>query len=296
MNISRLRTFLTLAECLSFTEAAEQLYCSQPSVSMQIQGLEQELGFLLFDRIGKRLYLTEQGKEFRPYAEQIVNLLHSAKEHIQESANLARGTLSFGASNFVGTYLVPPILRRFHDRFPAVKIQMHITSSRTLVTMLEANKVDFLLVSDQIPFDETHYQSTTFHQDELVLIASPEHRLASRRVCELQDLLPETLILKPQHSATRSFLESKFQEHGAAFENVMEISNHEAIKQAVIHGLGVSLVSKYSVQQEAEFGLLSLIPIRDVHFNRGVKYVHYGSKHLSPAVKQFLALLCASTE
>lgn len=291
MNISKLQTFLTLTECLNFTEAADLLYCSQPAVSMQIQSLEQELGTALFDRIGKKLYLTEQGKLFKPYAEQVINLLGSAVEHIQQSKDLSHGTLSFGASSFVGIYLLPRILGEFNRQFPGIKINMQITSSMHLLNMLESNKIELLIISDQIPIDEARFQATTFYQDELVLVMNPGHRLARDKSCSLYDLRDEMMLLKPKKSATRSYLESIFSKYDITFGNHMEISNLEAIKQGVIHGLGISIVSKYAVAQEIEHGLLTSIPIRETVFQRGINYVHYKSKHLSPATRQFISML-----
>src|SRR5690625_360018 len=113
MDVSKLKTFLTLADCLSFTEAAEKLFCSQPSVSMQIQSLEQDLNTKLFDRHGKKTYLTTQGELFKTYAEQIINTAEAAKEHLHRTEDLSYGTLSFGASNFVGVYLLTKILTEF---------------------------------------------------------------------------------------------------------------------------------------------------------------------------------------
>lgn len=291
MNINKLQTFMTLSECLNFTEAAEQLYCSQPSVSMQIQSIEEELGVPLFDRIGKKLYLTKQGEHFKPYAEQIINLLHSAKDHIRQLEDLSYGTLSFGASNFVGVYLLPRLLREYSSRFPNIKINMNITSSHHLLHMLDSNKVEFLILSDQVALDESRYQRTNFYQDELVLIVNPSHPLAQQGECTLSDLVNETFIVKPEKSATRSYLEEQFNKYGFAPSNVMEISNLEGIKQGVIHQLGVSIVSGFAIQQEVASGLLVKIPIREIQFLRGISYVYHRNKHLSPAAKQFIPLL-----
>jgi LysR family transcriptional regulator, transcriptional activator of the cysJI operon len=291
MNLTKLQTFITLSECLNFTEAAEQLYCSQPAVSMQIQSLERDLGFPLFDRIGKKLFLTKQGEHFKPYAEQMINLFHTSKEHIKQLDNLAAGTLSFGASNFVGVYLLPAILSDFNKKYPGIKINMNITSSSHLIHMLESNKFEFLVLSDRIPIDETLFQSKTFYQDELVLIVNNQHRLAGMEECTFEDLVNETLILKPNKSATRTYLEREFKEYGFIFPNYMEISSLEAIKQAVIHGLGVSIVSSFAIKQEITNGLLVEIPIKGVKFRRGISYVHHRGKHLSPAASEFISFL-----
>ncbi|MCD9022038.1 LysR family transcriptional regulator [Cohnella silvisoli] len=291
MNVNKLQTFITLSECLNFTEAAERLYCSQPSVSMQIQSMEDDLGVPLFDRIGKKLYLTKQGEHFKPYAEQIINLLHSAKDHIRQLEDLSYGTLSFGASNFVGVYLLPKILREYSKKFPDIKINMNITTSHHLNHMLESNKVEFLVLSDRVMIDESRFQRTTFYQDELVLIVNPSHPLAHKKECTLEDLVNETLIIKPDKSATRIFLEEKFKEYGFSSPKYLEISNLEGIKQGVIHELGVSIVSNFAIQQEIKNGILVKVPIKGVNFHRGICYIYHRSKHLSPAAKQFISLL-----
>lgn len=291
MHLNKLQTFITLSECLSFTEAADRLYCSQPSVSMQIQSIEAELGVPLFDRIGKKLYLTKQGEHFKPYAEQIINLLHSAKDHIRQLEDLSYGTLSFGASNFVGVYLLPMILRSFSKSFPNIKINMNITSSGHLIHMLENNKVEFLIISDRINIDEARFQSKTFYQDELELIVHPAHPLAKKAECTLEDLVHETFITKPDKSATRNYLEEQFKNWGFIPPKYLEISNLEGIKQGVIHELGVAIVSGFSIKQEIKSGLLVKLPIKGVQLTRGINYVYHRNKHLSPAAKQLIALL-----
>ncbi|GKU80497.1 LysR family transcriptional regulator [Paenibacillus sp. L3-i20] len=291
MNLIKLQTFITLSKCLNFTEAAEQLYCSQPAVTMQIQSLEKDLGFPLFDRIGKKLFLTNQGEHFKPYAEQIINLVHSSKEHIKQLDNLAFGTLSFGASNFVGVYLLPAVLSNFTKKYSGIKINMNITSSTHLINMLESNKVELLVLSNRIPVDESYFATNTFHQDKLVLVVNSQHHLAQRKECSLEDLVNETMILKPSKSATRDYLEGEFRKHGFDFPKYMEISSLEAIKQSVIHGLGISVVSDLAIKQEIENGLLVEVPVKGVEFQRGVMYVYRRGTHLSPAATEFIALL-----
>ncbi|WGU93834.1 LysR family transcriptional regulator [Paenibacillus dendritiformis] len=293
MNINKLETFITLSHCLNFTEAAERLYCSQPAVSMQIQSLEEDLETRLFDRIGKKLYLTKQGELFKPYAEQIVNLLQAAKEHLHQMEDMSAGTLSFGASNFVGVYLLPSMLAQYKAQFPHINLSMKITSSQQLTQLLESNGVEFLVLSDHIPIDETRFYASTFHQDHLVFIAPPHHPLAKQDMCTLHDLQHETFLMKPDHSATRHFLDQKLAQAGIAISNTIEISSLEGIKQGVIHGLGIAAVSGLAVKQEIDSGLLVKIPMEDVTFERGIRYIYHKNKHLSPAARQFIALLDA---
>ncbi|SYX87063.1 LysR family transcriptional regulator [Paenibacillus alvei] len=270
MNINKLETFITLSNCLSFTEAAEQLYCSQPTVSMQIQSLEEDLGVQLFNRIGKKLYLTMQGDIFKSYAEQILNLLQSGREHLHQLEDLSAGALVLGASNFVGVYLLPSVLARYKGQYPKIKISMKITSSQQLIRQLESNSIEFLVLSDQVEVDESQYQTCTFYQDRLVLIARPDHHLAQKRTCTLYDQ-NETFLMKPDKSATRQFLDMKFKQAGISISNTIEISSLEGIKQGVIHGLGIAAVSELTVKQEIAIGLLVAIAVEEVKFERGIQ-------------------------
>lgn len=291
VNYSKLETFLTLAECLSFSDAAEKLFCSQPSVSMQIQSLEEELKTKLFDRLGKKVYLTNQGEEFKPYAEKIVNLTNAAKEHLQQTDNLRHGTLSFGASHFVGVYLLPIILKQFNDRFPNVKIDMTVTSSKELIRQLEVNELELLILSDQILFDENVYSSTTFYNDELILVVPPEHPFAIKKAVQISDLQSELFLIKRDKSATRMFLENKLKAIEFSITHYIEISSLEGIKQGVIHGLGISFISKYAVKEEIKNGLLVEVPLEEIRLERGVNYIHHKTKNLSPAISEFISLL-----
>lgn len=258
---------------------------------MQIQILEEDLGVQLFDRIGKKLFLTMQGDIFKSYAEQIVNLLRSGREHLHQLEDLSAGALVFGASNFVGIYLLPSVLARYKEQYPKIKISMKITSSQQLIHQLESNSIEFLVLSDQVEVDESRYQTCAFYQDRLVLIARPDHHLAQKKRCTLYDLQNETFLMKPDKSATRQFLDMKFEQAGISISNTIEISSLEGIKQGVIHGLGVAAVSELTVKQEIASGLLVAIPVDEVKFERGIQYVHYKNKHLSPAAKAFITML-----
>lgn len=295
MEVSKLETFLVLAECLSFTEAAERLFCSQPSVSMQIQSLEKDLNTKLFDRLGKKTYLTKQGETVKPYAEQIINTVKAAKEHLHRSEDLSYGTLSFGASNFVGVYLLTKILTEFHQAYPNIKINMEVTTSKQLIHKLEVNAVELLVLSDQIVMDQRYFKSTSFFQDELVLVVPANHSFVRKKSIQFADLKDETILIKPEPSATRAFMEKKMKEFNFTFLKTMEISSSEGIKHGVIHGLGISFISRLAVSQEINNGLLVAIPMDQIKLSRNINYIHHKDKHLSPSVKKFIELLEKAT-
>ena len=291
MNLSQLDAFLLLADGFNVTETAERLFCTQPSVSIKIRKLEEELQTTLFERINNRLYLTPQGKVYQQYATQIINLVKSSAEHMRQFDDPSKGEIKFGASHFVGVYLLPQIMAQFRKQYPDVKLSMDISSSTQLIHKLDTQELEFLIMSDHIYLDPTEYHLDTFLIDPLVLICSPKHWLAQKKHCRFSDIASEVFLIKPEHSATRDFLLDRINENNKEIKNVMEINSLEGIKQGVIHGLGISVLSRLSILQELESGLLCEIPFDDIQFSRGIRYFHHKEKYISPATKNFLSVL-----
>lgn len=291
MNINQLDAFLVLADCLSVTETARRVHCTQPAVTMRIQMLEQELGTPLFDRVAKRLHLTRQGKAFREYALEVVNTLATAREHLRQMEDPLSGTIHFGASNFIGAYLIPAIIAHHKRLAPKLAFELDIASSSELVRRLEAGSVDFLMVSDQLQLDRARFVFRELCRDRLVLIAAPGHHFTHREKVSLAQVATETFLIKPGPSATRDFLSERMRLSGVSLADEMNISSLEAIKQAVMHNLGISIVSRFAVAREIAAGDLVEISIEDACFERGIRIVHHREKLLSPAVTRFLDLL-----
>ncbi|NBM54470.1 LysR family transcriptional regulator [Proteus sp. G2669] len=291
MNLSQLDAFLLLANGFNVTETAERLFCTQPSVSIKIRKLEEELQTTLFERINNRLYLTPQGKVYQQYATQIINLVKSSSEHMRQFDDPSKGEIKFGASHFVGVYLLPQIMAQFREQYPDVKLSMDISSSTQLIHKLDTQELEFLIMSDHIYLDPTEYHLDTFLIDPLVLICSPTHWLAKKKRCRFSDIESEVFLIKPEHSATRDFLLDRIKENNKEIKNIMEINSLEGIKQGVIHGLGISVLSRLSILQELKSGLLCEISFDDIQFSRGIRYFHHKEKYISPATKNFLSVL-----
>lgn len=287
MNIRQIETFLVLADCLSVTETAETLHCTQPAVSARIRGLEEALDVVLFDRINKRMHLTAAGLVFVDYARKMVGVLEAAGEHLRQMDDPLSGTVSFGASNFIGIYLIPAFLGEYARDAPKVEFELDISPSTQLLGKLEANKLEFLILSDHIALDEARYRFRHLCSDEMVLIAAPDHRLARAGRCSIADLAREIFLIKAAPSATRTFLLDRIAAQGGSLGREMHISSIEAIKQSVMHGLGISILSRFTVTHELDLGLLREIPIRG-DFDRGIRVVHRRDKLLSPAAARFL--------
>ncbi|HCE2839424.1 TPA: LysR family transcriptional regulator [Vibrio parahaemolyticus] len=293
MNLSQLEAFLLLAEGLSVTETSERLHCTQPSISIKIKKLEEQLKTVLFERINNRLHLTPQGKLYQQYASQIMNMIDTSSRHMRQFEDPNIGEIKLGASHFVGVYYLPRIIADFKKKYPSVKFSMDISKSNQLIRKLNHQELDFLVMADNIIFDENEYKMEKFLCDPLVLICAPEHKLSKRTSCSFSEALKQTLIIKPSESTTTTFLMKKLENINSCeqIDKSIEIDSIEGIKQSVIHGLGVSIVSRLSVEQEIKSGLLCSIPIDDVNFNRGVRYIHHKNKYISPATKHFLSML-----
>lgn len=291
MNINQLQTFLILSDCLNVTETAQKTHCSQPAVSTKIRILEEQLGTPLFDRIHKRMYLTPQGTAFRQYVQQIINTLSAAKEHLHQMDDPTQGTIHFGASNFIGVYLIPKIMAFYKKMMPKTAFEMDITDSTQLIRKLENNKLEFLIMSDQIEFDPKRFVFIDLYRDNLVLVAAPDHPFAKRKHCHIDDIRNEPFLIKPEPSATHSFLRNQLLELGGSIDTPMYISSLEGIKQAVMHNVGISIVSRLSVAHEIKSKALVEIPIKNITLERGIRIIHHKDKYLSPVTAKFFETL-----
>ena len=287
MNLIRLETFLLLSELGSFTEVANQLYCSQPAVSKQIKKLEEELGVPLFNRIGNKNHLTIQGSYFKPYAQEINNTYLMAKEQILQLENLEEGTISFGATNFIGVYLIPEILAIFRERFPKIAVDFTISSSKKLIDLLEKDHIEFAFFSGYVDLIEDKFVRKEILKDELKVIVHAKHRLAQFEKVKFSDIKNETFILKGKESSLYKFLVEHIGKESFGKNSFLKISNQEGIKEAVLQNLGISFVSERAVKYEKELGLLKTIELEDIDLSRSITLVYDKNHNLTPAAREF---------
>ncbi|QEH44746.1 LysR family transcriptional regulator [Aggregatibacter actinomycetemcomitans] len=291
MNINQLKTFIVLADCLSVTETSKRLFCTQPAVSIKIRKLEETLNTVLFERINNRLYLTEQGKIFYSYAEQVISTLEMSVEHLHQYDDPNYGKIIIGASHFVGVYLLPQVIAEYRKLSPNVELRLEILSSQQLIQGLENHSIDFIIMSDQIYFDPQKYDVNRFLSDELILIVPPDHVLATYESCHFEQLCDELFIIKPKNSQTRKFLLQQFSKDQISLLKFMEINSLEGIKRCVMNGLGVSIISRFSVENELKMGMLKAVELGGFQFKRGINYIYHKEKRLSSAIGRFIGLL-----
>lgn len=289
MDITKLRSFLVLSEVRSFSETAEVLFCSQPAVSKQIESLENELGVPLFNRNRGNISLTIHGQYFKQYAEEMVKLEDNAKEHMKQLNECAEGALFFGATNFIGVYLMPSLIKKYQEAYPKIQVNMIISSSKKLFQMLEKHEIEFSFLSHYVDTDRHKYCSEDYITDHMVLIVPRNHRLAKRKKVRLEEIKEELFIMKEPQSSLSRFLRLKLGEFN--FSRTLVISNQEGIKQAVLEGVGITIMSEKSVVFEKEAGLVKTLEIEDVSFDREIQLVYNGRRHMTPAAKAFFELI-----
>lgn len=291
MDIEKLESFLKLAKYEHFLKTADELYISQPALSKRIHAMEKELGVPLFHRMGNHTFLTVHGQAFRPYAESLVATYNSAKEYIRQIENMEYGTLNFGATNFIGVYMLPAIVARFTKRFPNIKINMNINTSKNILEMLYKNQLEFVFLSDYIIDNKDNFIIEDYWQDNLKLVVSNKHRLFNEKSCSFFDVKDDLYISKKQQSSQYKFLDNIFKQFDFDFTNKFFISTQDAIKEAVINHVGVSIMSELAVEREVQMGLLAALDFKETTIQRNIQYVYLKNKYLTPAAKAFLELL-----
>lgn len=286
MDVRDLEVFLSVAKHLNFTRAGEEVHLSQPSVSVRVRRLEEELDVKLFEQLGKKVALTEAGRLLEPHARRVVAALDDTRHVIEEVKGLERGVLHIGASTTPGMYLVPKLIAGFKLLHPKIEIRMEIKDTRQVEEGLIRNDYDFGFVGGHMVGDEV--KILPWRTDEVVLIAPPDHPLAQKRQVQLKDVARQQFIFRESGSATRVAVNKKLRSLDLQLEAVMEMNSPEAVKQAVQSGLGVAFLSRFAVGTELKSGTLAVLKARGLTIHRELKIAYRKDKHLSRAAQAFI--------
>lgn len=286
MDVRDLNVFLAVAARLNFTRAGEDVHLSQPSVSVRIHGIEEELGVKLFEQVGKKISLTEAGRLLEPYARRAVGALDDARHAIEEFQGIERGALRIGASTTPGMYMVPRIIAAFNRQHPKIELFLSIKDTRQVEEAVLRNEVDFGFVGGHLTHHDVETQA--WLTDEIVLILSPTHPLTKKNKVKLKDLAGERFIFREQGSATQYVLEKSLGEVNLRAQAVIELSNPEAVKQGVQHGLGIAFISKFTVESELRAKTLIALKVEGFEVTRQLKIIYRKEKHLSRAARAFI--------
>jgi DNA-binding transcriptional LysR family regulator len=284
-----LRTFQRVATERSFTRAGRALSLSQPAVSAQIRALERYYQGPLFETRHRRVYLTAEGEALFAYTERVFNLLDEASRDVAATRRAKRGSLRLGASTTLGVYLLPVALGGYTVTHPEIEIDIAIGTSTDVIGWVRAEKVPFGLV--EAPLTHRDLDVHAVGQDEMVLIAAPNHPLARRDIVEPQQLADMPILRREPGSATQALVDTALERVGVRPPTLMNLGNTEALKQAVLAHVGLAWVPRVSVLRELRTGELARVPVRGVTIRRTYSVLQLHGTRLAPIAEQFLALL-----
>jgi DNA-binding transcriptional LysR family regulator len=287
-TVRQLEVFLAVARAGSFRRAAERVHLSQPALSQHVSALEQTLGARLLDRKGRAVSLTEAGQILQDHALRVFAALTGAREAIAELGGVSRGSLVVGASTTPGIYLLPAVIGGFEREHPHVAVHLEIANSRVIEERIRVNELDLAVVGGHglTPGEECLAAGVL---DELVLIVPPYHPWAARRRLNPSCLDQERLLTREEGSATRAVTEQALQHARVKIGRTMELGHTEAIKRAVMAGLGVAFVSVYSVCGELETGRLHRVRLNGLDVRRHFHVIHNEARALSARARAFVA-------
>ncbi len=282
----RLQVFHTVARLLSFTKAAETLHMTQPAVTFQVRQLEEYFNTRLFDRTHNRISLTDAGNRVFEYADRIFDLYADMENSVREMTGEIRGALIIGASTTIAEYMLPALLGDFNTRFPEVTIHLRVSNSDGIVSMVENNTIDLGVV--EAPVGNKNLVVEICRLDHLVAIVPPNHDLAERESLHIDELLEYPFIVREEGSGTREVINEYLNQHCKTTLNIsMELGSPEAVKGAVEAGMGVSVVSRATVQKELKLDTLRAISLTPT-LERPFSFVHQKQKFRLRAMEELL--------
>jgi LysR family transcriptional regulator, low CO2-responsive transcriptional regulator len=288
LTLRQLRVFEAVANHLSYSRAAEALHLTQPAVSMQIKQLEESAGLPFFEQLGKKIHLTEAGKEFRRYCRNILDQLTEAENVLAEMKGVDRGKLAISVAT-TASHFVTQLLAEFCKRYPKVSVSLNVANREALLSHLAQNEMDMVVMGK--PPESLDLQATSFMENPLVIIAAINHPLAHGANIPLNRLQEETFLVREQGSGTRIAMERFFTEQGIRLTTGTEMSTNEAIKQAVQAGMGLGILSLHTVALELEAKRLAVLDVQSFPIMRDWYVVHRKGKRLTASAQTFKEFL-----
>jgi DNA-binding transcriptional LysR family regulator len=289
MNLNHLAVFHAVAQAGGMTLGAERLDISQPAASKQVQELERALGVHLFDRIGRRVHLSQAGEILADYARRLFALAREAEEAMADVRAVGRGRLVVGASTTIGAYLLPGVAAAFWRRRPGVELLVEIGNTEQVHRRLAMLDLDVGLTEGFV--EEEELDAEVFHRDELVVIAPPGHPLAGKPRVPLSALQEEPFILREPGSGTRAVEERALARLKLPVRVAMAVGSTEAIKRVVAEGVGLAIVSRLAVHAECAAGALAVLAVAGLRIERPLYLVRRKGRRDAPALQAFCAVL-----
>jgi len=284
LTLRQFRVFEAVARHLSFSRAAEELHLSQPAVSMQVRGIEVILGVPLTEQLGKKIFLTEAGREVLHASQAITARLDDLQANLAQLRGIDSGRLNLAATSTVNA-VATDILARFRGRHSGVSIHLDVSNRAAVLNLLATNHTD-LAIMGQVP-EDLGLEATRFMDNPLVVIAPPDHPLVGQKNISVESLAAESFLVREAGSGTRGAMERFFAARGLEIRSSMEMSSNEAIKQAVQAGLGLGILSLQTLEMELALKRLAVLDVEGFPILRHWYIVHRADKRLSPVAQAF---------
>lgn len=286
MELRQLKTFQTVGRLLSFYRAAEKLHYAQSTVSTQIKALEEEFGVPLFDRLGKKVVLTEAGEMLMQYAEKMLAIEEETKAGVSRHKE-PQGTISLRIPESIGTYLLADAFQKFHQTYPKISINISNCAFNTLKQEFKSGITDLaFLIAGYVSAPELVVEALGFMN--VVAICSPDHPAAVKQSFTLYDLSGETLLLPKHDCSYKMELEKELTEHSIEIAAKFSISSVEMIKQSVMKGVGIAILPEIAVRDQVKSGDIRILPWESPGREQAVLMLWHKDKWLFPALQAFM--------
>jgi DNA-binding transcriptional LysR family regulator len=296
-TLQQLRILKAVATEKSFTKAAELLYLSQPSLSKQIKTLEKNLDVLLINRENNKISLTENGKVFLQYSERILALCEESCRALIDLKNGERGSLTVGASQTIGTYLLPRVLALFAQNYPQIDLKVQVNSTRIIAKNIINREIDLAVVGGEIPEHlKENLVVEDFVEDEFSLIISKSHPFAIKKIITKEDLYHLNFITLNSNSTIRKFIDNILIQNQIQTKHlkiIMQLNSIEGIKTAVSLGLGAAFVSSSAIEKEIELKTIEILKIDNIRITRTLSIISNLECYKSKAFEFFYNELSA---
>jgi DNA-binding transcriptional LysR family regulator len=290
VSLRQLKVFEAAATSRSFSRAAEVLHLTQPGVSMHIKELEGHAGLPLFERIGRKVFVTEAGQELLIRAREVIRSLKDADDAFDGIKGLRRGRITLAVVS-TAKYFAPRLLARFRDEFPQLEIRLAVSDRSSVIEQITSNAVDLAIIG-RSP-DTLDIEAHEFADNPHVIIAAPGHALAGKQRIGAATIAKQTFLVREPGSGTRLALEEFFEQRRLSYKIGMEMASNETIKQAVMADMGVSFLSRHTFELELQMGRLVVLDVDALPVIRHWQVAHLANKRLSPTANAFKTFLLA---
>ena len=288
ISLHQLKVFLSVAEHKNFSKAAVVLRMTQPSISIQIKKLEQDLGVRLFDRLRRNTHLTEEGQLLLTYAKRMLGWISSLESDLEDLRGIKVGNLVVGASRVPSSTTFPLAFALFKKQYPETNIVVKTALSRQVEQWVLDNEVDLAIVGGDVT--SKFIVRERYYEEELLVVLTPEHRLAKKDKLLPEDILSEPFLL-PYTGRVAKFVDDALQQKGVVITDYVTLGSREAIKAALAAGFGITIMPRSAVELESKLEILTTKKIDGIELQYPVYIIHHKDKHLSRLALTFLEFL-----